>query len=103
MAARPDSIEKQQQTKPKADQQTQMQVCFRNVPLIVPAHSCGPLRDMGKDVTTELTKTYELTAGQFFVTQKNLTLPLRGMTFSITDDENDSGPSPRVATNPIMR
>jgi hypothetical protein len=63
---------------------TPMQICGRNRLLRIPPHSCGPLQDEG-NVTTDLRKERNLPAGNYFVTEKPLTLPLRGLSFAIVD------------------
>jgi|HubBroStandDraft_3_1064219.scaffolds.fasta_scaffold929647_1 hypothetical protein len=46
--------------------------------------SCGPLQDMG-DVTIDLRKDRDLPAGDYFVTEERLTLPLHGLSIALVD------------------
>jgi len=64
----------------------EMEICSRNLTLRIPSHSCGPLQDMG-DVTIDLRKDRDLPAGDYFVTEKTLTLPLHGLSIALVDKE----------------
>jgi hypothetical protein len=75
----------------------EMGVCGRNIALRVPPHSCGALGDNGRDVTVDLSARYDLPTGTYFVTQKQLALPLRGLPITIVDTQTaDRGGSSSV-------
>ena len=71
--------------------------CTRNIALRIPAHSCGPLQDMG-NVKVDLREDRDLPAGEYFVTEKRLTSsgkspvakPTRGLKIVITDKKTPS-------------
>jgi hypothetical protein len=73
--------------KTKGEQDSEsVRICGRNLTLRIPPHSCSPLQDMG-DVAIDLRKDRTLPSGSYFVTEKGLTPPLRGLSIAIVDKE----------------
>src|SRR5258705_4428061 len=75
--------EQEQESRPAGET---MHVCGRNLALPIPPHSCSPLQDMG-DVKIDLRKERDLRPGNYFVTEKGSTAPLRGLRISIMNKE----------------
>lgn len=74
--------------------QHELRRCFRNLALRIPPHSCAPLHDVGRVVTTDLAKRYDLPSGGYFVTQKKLTLPVRALSITVVDTKIRDGDVP---------
>ncbi len=73
--------EQEQERRPEAER---VGVCGRNIGLRIPPHSCGPLPDIG-DVKIDLRKGRALPPGSYFVTEKGLTPPSRGLRIVIEE------------------
>lgn len=83
--------EQEEERRPQWEQGSK--ICGRNKLLRIPPHSCGPLQDVG-DVKIDLRSERDLPPGTYFVTEKGLTLPLRGLQIVVQDknrnpDEQD--------------
>jgi hypothetical protein len=71
--------------KTKAEQNSEsVPICGRNLSLHIPPHSCGLLQDMG-DVAIDLQTDRILPSGNYFVTEKGLAPPMRGLSIAIAD------------------
>jgi hypothetical protein len=64
---------------------TVMQGCGRNILRRIPPHTCALLDDMGP-VNIDIGNKYELRSGIYYVTEKPLTLPMRGLRLTIVED-----------------
>jgi hypothetical protein len=63
--------------------QHQLRVCYRNLALRVPPHSCSPLYDVGHVVTSDLAKRFDLSPGNYFVSPKGLAPQMKGLPLTI--------------------
>ena len=62
-----------------------VKICFRNFPVKVAPHTCSRFNDHVRFVTTDLARRYRLKTGEYFVTPKELSLPVRALRISVVD------------------